>query len=119
MSNSDNQDGKIPDVFRTSDGRVFQGGSQLSKHKGYWWYDVGVPIAPVGAEQNLPLWDPPGGTWSVAQHEDNKRSERIERLPAEDSQKAYGAMREGGAEGDWFERLLQEQQNKKTKANSR
>jgi hypothetical protein len=43
--------------YRRSDGKVFQSGSQLSLHNGFWWYDVGCPIAPEGQEVNLPLID--------------------------------------------------------------
>lgn len=43
--------------YRTSWGEVFQGGSSLTLHQGFWWYDVGCPIAPEGCEQNLPLID--------------------------------------------------------------
>lgn len=92
-----------PDVFRTSDGRVFQEGSQLSLHNGVWWWDVGAPVAPEGAEKNLPLWDPPGGTWSRELHEDNKRRARLAGVPSDDSQRVFEAMRDGGRSGDSFE----------------
>jgi hypothetical protein len=48
---------KSGDPFRTSDGKVYQNGSRLSAHNGYWWWDVGCPIAPLGQEVNLPLID--------------------------------------------------------------
>jgi len=43
--------------YRNSKGEVFQNGSKLSLHGGFWWWDAGVAMAPEGAEKNLPLID--------------------------------------------------------------
>ncbi len=43
--------------YRRSDGKVFQNGSELSLHRGFWWWDVGCAVAPEGCEKNLPLID--------------------------------------------------------------
>jgi hypothetical protein len=43
--------------YATPEGRVFHNYSELTLHKGYWWYDIGCPIAPKGCEKNLPIID--------------------------------------------------------------
>lgn len=41
--------------YRTTEGKVYQNKSELSLHKGMWYYDVGLQVAPEGCEKNLPI----------------------------------------------------------------